>query len=230
MSAKLKVDFHIHTAEDPYEKINYNAFQLIDKAQELGFEALAITNHEIVTYNQDLAEYAYRHGLILIPGIEANFSNKHVLIINPGFKKAPSDKSLEYLREIKSPSSLIIAPHPFFPGSHSLNSALFDYLPFFDGVEFSHFYNHLINYNKKAILLAHQAKMPLVGSSDCHFLSQLGKTYSLVEADNKDMASIIKAVKEGKIEVHSQPLSLIFMAKIAFNFLYGRKLKCALRF
>ena len=229
MPIKLKVDFHTHTADDPYEKIDHNAFQLIDKAQELGFEALAITNHEIVVYNQDLADYANRQGIILIPGTEAKFSNKHVLIINPGFKKAPPDQSLEYLREIKNPSSLIIAPHPFFPGSSSLKSDLFQLLPLFDGVEFSHFYNHLINCNKKGAELAHLANLPLIGSSDCHFLSQLGKTYSLVEADNKDMISIIKAVKEGKIEIHSQPLSLFSMAKIAFGFFYKRKFKSKLR-
>ena len=229
MSVKLKVDFHIHTAEDPYEKIDYNAFQLIDRAQQLGFEALAITNHDIVTHSQELTDYAHRQGIILIPGTEAKFSNKHVLIINPGFKKTPPGKSLEYLKEIKSPSSLIIAPHPFFPSSNSLKSELFDHLPLFEGVEFSHFYNHLINCNKKGAELAHRANLPLVGSSDCHFLCQLGKTYSVVDADNKDMASIIKAVKEGKIEVHSQPLSLVFMAKVAFGFFYKRKLKSKLR-
>ena len=228
MSAKLKVDFHIHTAEDPHEKINYNAFQLIDRAQQLGFDALAITNHEIVTYSQDLASYAQEKGIILIPGTEAKLSHKHVLIINPDFKRAPLNQSLPYLRKIKSPSSLIIAPHPFFPGSYSLKSSLFPHLSLFDGIEFSHFYNHLINCNRKGVELAHQAKMPLVGSSDCHFLNQLGKTYSLVEAD-KDILSIVNAVKEGKIEVCSQPLSLIFMAKIAFNFFYGRKLKSVVR-
>lgn len=228
MSEKLKVDFHTHTAEDPYEKINYNAFQLIDKASKQAFDALAITNHNVITYNKELAEYAKEKGILLIPGTEAQFSQKHVLIINPNFRKVTLDKPLKDLRKIKNPTSLIIAPHPFFPGSRSLKSDLLSYISLFDAIEFSHFYNHLINCNKKALLIASQSKMPLIGSSDCHSLAQFGTTYSLVDS-KKDVLSIIEAVKRRKIEIRSRPLSIVFMARIAIKFFWGRKFKASFR-
>ncbi len=221
MVQKLKVDFHTHTDEDPYENIEYDAVQLIDRASELGFDGLAITNHDTVTYNTDLAEYARSKEILLIPGTEAHFSKKHVLILNPSFRNVPLGKSLEDLKKIKSPTSLVAAPHPFFPSAKSLKSDLASHFLLFDAIEYSHFYNHLINCNKKGLQLALRAKIPLIGSSDCHFLWQLGTTYSLVEAE-KDPLSLIEAVKKGKIEVVTAPLSLLSMLKIALHLLARR--------
>lgn len=227
MSQKLKVDLHTHSSEDPYEGIDYNAFQLIDRAKEEEFDVLAITNHEIITYNKELAEYAKEKAILLIPGTEAKFSNKHVLILNPDFKEVPSGQNLEDLGRIKSDRSLIVAPHPFFPSSISLKADLFSHLSFFDAIEFSHFYNHLINCNKKGIDLARNSNLPLIGSSDCHSLWQLGKTFSLVEAE-KEPCSIFEAIKAGEIEICTTPLSLLSMLKIAANICWRRRLKMSL--
>ena len=76
MAQKLKVDFHTHTAEDPFENINYNAFELIDRASQKGFDALAITNHNTVTYSKELARYAETKGVLLIPGIASMNGSK----------------------------------------------------------------------------------------------------------------------------------------------------------
>ena len=100
MVKKLKVDFHTHTDDDPWEKIDYNALQLIDRAGEQGFDALAITNHDVITYSKELAAYAADKGILLIPGVEAKFSNKHVLILNPVFNEVPLGKPLQYLEKI----------------------------------------------------------------------------------------------------------------------------------
>ncbi len=222
MSSKLKVDLHTHTAEDPYEKISYSAFQLIDRASHAGFDALAITNHNVVTYNKELIRYAENKGILLIPGIEATFSKGHVLIINPDFKKSPFNRPLKDLAKIKNEENLIIAPHPFFPTSKSLKSDLLSHLVYFDAIEFSFFYNHFVNRNKKAVLVANQHNIPLVGTSDCHNIWQLGTSYTLVEA-KKELFSIIEAIKKGKTEICTAPLSLVAMFRIAMKvFLFRR--------
>jgi len=217
MLQKLKVDFHTHTADDPYENIHHTAFQLIDRASQEGFDALAITNHNTVTYNKELIRHAEKNGIVLIPGMEATFSRKHVLIINPGFKKSSLNRPLDDLVKIKNDKNLIIAPHPFFPTSKSLKSKLSSYIEYFDAIEFSFFYNHFVNCNKKAVSAANHYKMPLVGTSDCHNLWQFGTSYTLVEA-KKELFSIIEAVKQGKIETHADPLSLFTMCRVAMNF------------
>jgi len=225
---KLKVDFHTHTSDDPQDYIDFSAERLIDRAAERGLDALAVTNHDAVTFSRDLEDYAAARGIILIPGVELTLSNKHVVIVNPEFKKAEDFQSLDDLAAIRNDGNLIIAPHPFYPGSRCLRSKLEAYLDSFDAVEFSFFYNPLINPNKKAVEIAARHGKPLVGSSDCHNIWQVGYTYSLVEAE-KSIPSIIAAVKKGQVEIATTPLSMWSMCRVGINWVLGDKLRVHLR-
>jgi hypothetical protein len=228
MLQKLKVDFHTHTADDPQDYISFSSTELIDRAQRLGFDALAITNHDVVTYSPALERFAGERGILLIPGAELTLSRKHVIVINPELKGYQKIKTLEDLAKIKNDRNLIIAPHPFYPGFKCLKSDLEAHLPSFDAVEFSFFYSRYINRNKKAVDLAREHHRPLVGSSDCHSIWQIGSTYTLVEAE-KNISSIITAVKEGRVEIETAPLSLPAMVRVGINFVLGDQLKIHLR-
>ncbi|OGD19942.1 MAG: hypothetical protein A2W03_15800 [Candidatus Aminicenantes bacterium RBG_16_63_16] len=223
MPQKLKVDFHTHTADDPKDYISFSSEELIERAGELGYDALAITNHDIVTGRPGLEKYAEARGILLIPGIELTLSNKHVIVINPPSRPLSGISALEDLARVRGESSLVIAPHPFYPGLKCLWSKLVDHISLFDAIEFSFFYSRLINRNKPAVAVAKAARKPLVGSSDCHNIWQVGLTYSLVEAE-KNIPSIIAAVKAGKVEVATIPLSMPQMLRIAVNFALGDRL------
>jgi predicted metal-dependent phosphoesterase TrpH len=177
---------------------------LIRRAQEKGFEVLAITNHESVTYSDELQDYAQERGILLLPGMEATIEGRHVLIINP--KESPGAiRTFADVKRCRDDGSLIIAPHPYFPASRSLQSLLDQYIEAFDAIEFSHFYNRKINFNPQASEKAKQYGLPLVGTSDAHMLWQLGTTYSLIRAE-KDAEAVISAVKRGSISVVTRPL------------------------
>lgn len=224
----LKVDFHTHTADDPEDYIDFSSEELIDRAGELGYDAVAITNHNIVTNRPGLARYAEERGILLIPGVELTLSGKHVVIVNPPFEHNPGLRSLEELPGVRSSDSLVIAPHPFYPGLKCLWSKLTENISLFDAVEFSFFYSRLIDPNRRAVDAARASGKPLIGSSDCHNIWQVGLTYSLVDAE-KDIPSIIAAVKAGKVEVGTTPLSLPQMFRIAVNFALGDRLGIHLR-
>jgi predicted metal-dependent phosphoesterase TrpH len=220
---KLKVDFHTHTSDDPQDYIDFSSEQLIDRAAREGFDAVAITNHDAVTFSRKLEDYAAERGILLIPGIELTLSNKHVLLINPDLETDLGIRSLGQLAGIKNDPNLIIAPHPYYPGFKCLKTKLEEYISSFDAVEFSFFYNHLINPNERAVKVAQAHGKPLVGSSDCHNIWQVGYTYSLVEAEN-NIPSIIAAVKAGKVELVTAPLSMPTMMRVAANWILGDRL------
>jgi predicted metal-dependent phosphoesterase TrpH len=228
MSPRLKVDFHTHTRDDPKDYIDFSAKQLIDRAAGRGLDALAITNHNVITFSRELEGYAAGRGILLIPGIELTLSNKHVVVINPNFRKAENLRSLDDLAAVRNEASLIIAPHPYYPGSRCLRSKLLAHIDLFDAVEFSFFYGRFINPNKKAVRIAGERGKPLVGSSDCHNIWQVGLTYSLVQAE-KTGASLVRAVKEGRVEVATAPLSMWAMGRVGVNWMLGDKLRIHLR-
>lgn len=214
---KLKADLHLHTKEDPQDSVKYSARELIDQASLKGFDVLAITNHDQVTYDNYLADYAREREILLIPGVEATINKKHVLLLNVDhfFHRI---KTFDDLKSFKDRTGLIIAPHPFFPSFTSLNSKLKEHLDIFDAIEYSHCYLEKMNFNKKAENLAKEFSLPLIGTSDAHSLWQIGTTYSLIEAE-KNLESVIAAIKAGKVEIVTEPLSLLRACSIVWMLL-----------
>ncbi len=115
----LKADLHIHTAEDPLDRVRYTAKELISKAADEGFDVISITNHQIMTFSPELFSYAQERKILLIPGVEVTIKRRHVLLLNPPPVKLCSDFS--HLSKVRRPETLIVAPHPYFPGTYSLN-------------------------------------------------------------------------------------------------------------
>ncbi|MCX7974364.1 MAG: hypothetical protein N3B16_07665 [Candidatus Aminicenantes bacterium] len=219
----LKVDLHIHTKEDPKDNITYDAYQLIVKAASLGFQAIAITNHNQITISPELKDFAENHQVHLLPGAEISCEGRHVIIINPPFNLAGQKFTWSDLKELKQNDSLIIAPHPYFPGFRSLFERLDYYHYLFDAIEFSAFYNRFFNPNKKAIEASLKYGKPLIACSDTHNLWQLGTSFTLVEAELSTQ-SIIQAIKKNRLKLACQPLPLVTMARIMINFLLADKL------
>jgi hypothetical protein len=202
----LKVDFHLHSSEDPIDRIPYDAFDLVDRAAELGFDALAITLHDGQLENARLQDRARERGLTLIRGVERTIRGRHVLMLNFPANEAMAAASLDDVARAKARGGgLVIAPHPYFPGRSCLRSALAARPDLFDAVEWSYFWTRAIDFNSRAARWAEAHGKPLVGSSDLHDLRQLGRTYSLVDAQN-DPAAICEAVRAGRVAVRTEPV------------------------
>lgn len=206
-SRELKADLHLHTGEDPEDNIEYTAEQLINEASRHKFDVLAITNHNRVTYNYYLKKYALDKKILLIPGIELKVEKKHVILLNVNDRIERKIKRLEELRYYKNESSLVVAPHPYFPTFASLGAKLDRHIHIFDAIEYTNFYFKRINFNKKAERKAKEYNLPLLGVSDAHLLYQFGLTYSLIEAE-KTPEAVIQAIRKNKVKVVTRPLEL----------------------
>lgn len=206
---KLKADFHIHTKGDPSDKlIRHSVFDIIDRAKENNFDVLAITHHRRVYFSEEAREYAESKGILLIPAVELEIHSMHVIMLNPPSHDVSGIKDFSDIIKFKNASNaLIIAPHPFFPGANCLNSNFFKNRELFDAVEINGVYTSWLNYNKSLKSTLKDDEIPIVGSSDTHFLSQFGLTYSLVEAE-KNIDSILEAIRKNKVEVISRPLTV----------------------
>jgi predicted metal-dependent phosphoesterase TrpH len=212
----LKADLHLHTAEDPLDDVRYTGKELISRAADEGFDVISITNHHLMTFNQDLLSHAQERGILLIPGVELTIQRRHVLVLNPPPHKKCSD--FPSLSKLRRPETLIIAPHPYFPGRYSLNGYLWEHIELFDALEYCHFYSQMINFNLRAVELSHSCGLPLVGNSDAHFFSQLGSTYSLIYAE-KNLESVFAAIRNNKVKIVTRPLKHLEMGSIANRFL-----------
>ena len=209
----LKVDLHLHSSEDPVDVITHDAHQLIDKAAELGFDALALTLHDYDLDDPALRAYAHDRGIVLIPGVERTVEGRHVVLLNFA-GRTDHVRSFADLAELKRQSNgLVIAPHPYFPDTTCLRWRLDRHADLFDAVEWSYFWTSGLNFNAKAASFAAKHGKPLVASSDLHDLRQLGRTYSLVFAEREPDA-ICAAIREGRLSIQTSSVPKLELAKV----------------
>ena len=204
---RLKTDLHLHTGDDPLDYVAHSSEEMIDHAAQMGFDVMAITNHDFMSHSEELADYAASRGIVLVPGVEATIESRHVLLYNFNYWDAPPH-TFEDLYRLRrdNPQLLAVAPHPFFPSQFCLQGKLLEHLELFDGIEYSHFYTKNMNFNKKAVDLARRSGRLLVGTSDSHFLWQMGATHSYIEAREKSLPAVLDALRQGRVEVRTDPL------------------------
>jgi predicted metal-dependent phosphoesterase TrpH len=201
----LKVDLHAHTSEDPVDRIPYDARTLIARAATLGYSALAITLHDRQLPVTELTGFARERGIVLIPGIERTIRGKHVLLLNfPQGTEQVSDFD-ELARLSRRSNGLVVAPHPFYPHPTALGRFMETHARLFDAVEVNAFYTRRLDFNRPAVRWAREHGKPLVGNGDVHRLSQLGRTFSLIDAE-PEADAICEAIRAGRVSVHTEPL------------------------
>ncbi len=216
----LKVELHVHTADDPADIIPYSTSALIDRAAALGYDAVAITLHD---RQLDLAPWrdeAAERGIVLIPGVERTIQGRHVLLLN--FPPAAEGvESFDALRALKRRfGGLVIAPHPFYPGGTCLGSEMDRHADLFDAVEWTWFYTaRTRRFNDRAAQWARAHGKPLVANADVHRLRQLGTTYSLVDAA-RDVESICESIRAGRVTPVTRPVGAMEAASF-FSSLVG---------
>lgn len=203
----LKVELHTHTADDPVDRIPHSTADLINRAADLGYDALAITLHDQQLDLSPWMRLAASRGLLLIPGIEQTIEGKHVLLINFS-RRAEQVATFADLADLKREErGLVIAPHAFFPASVCLGRQLMDrYAGLFDVVEYNAMFAPGVNFNRPAERWARLHGCPMVGNGDVHRLQQLGSTYSMVDSAPEPDA-ICDAIRAGRLLVKARPLS-----------------------
>jgi predicted metal-dependent phosphoesterase TrpH len=204
----IKVELHSHSADDPKDYIPHSTCQLIDRAAQLGYNALAITLHDRQLDERRYSDYARQRGVTLIPGIERTIEGKHVLLLN--FSRASEAvETFDDLARLRAgEGGLVIAPHAYFPSGTCLGGLVESHADLFDAIEYNAMFTASLNFNDRAVAWAKRHGKPLVGNGDVHRLRQLGSTYSLIDAA-PEADAICDAIRRHRVRVEATPLPLL---------------------
>jgi predicted metal-dependent phosphoesterase TrpH len=210
----LKAELHSHCNLDPidYQICGYSPEQLISRAADLGYDVLAFTCHNTDIFTEALFDYAKDFGITLIPGMEVTVEQtRHILVYN--FNTEPDSlNTLDKIRRHSRPDTLVIAPHPFFPGKACLRALLKQNLDIFDALEYSGFHIDGLNFNRRVVRLAEETGKTVVGCGDIHQFYQLDRTFTWIYAE-PELHSILNAIKQGLVRMQTAPLSWLEAAK-----------------
>ncbi|SFR55519.1 PHP-associated domain-containing protein [Halogeometricum limi] len=151
-----------------------------------GLDGIAVTNHDY-TYSAD-------RRFPTIPGVEVTTTRGHLLIVgpNPPSRTEPGELTPHEAVEIAHENDCAaIVAHPF------RNSDLRHVDAAFDAVELNGKNTEHVEQTRE---LAAEMDVPLTGGSDAHYPIEVGRAYTLVDADELTPKAVADAIRDGRIE------------------------------
>ena len=207
----IKVDLHIHTLDDPKDRLDYTAHQLLERARALGFGALAITLHDKVFDRSEVFADAKSMGILLIPAAEMRLEGADVVLLNvaPGdLEHLRTFADLRRLRQRRGDSIFCFVPHPFFVLGASIGKRLLREIDCFDAIEICHFHKGWFDLNRRAREIAGAYAKPLIATSDAHRLEAFGRHFTSIPRPRAlTCEALLAALREGPLRLTSPAAS-----------------------
>ena len=207
----IKVDLHIHTLDDPKDRLDYTAHELLERARDLGFGALAITLHDKVFDRPDVFEDAAKMGILLISAAEMRLEGADAVLLNVQPEEVRNLRTfadLRRLRAARGESLFCFAPHPFFYLGASIGPRLLAEIDCFDAIELCHFHKGWFDLNRRARKVAAAHGRPLLATSDAHRLQAFGAHYTSIPRPSElTPEAFLRALREGPRRLTSPPSS-----------------------
>jgi predicted metal-dependent phosphoesterase TrpH len=203
----IKVDLHIHTLDDPKDRLDYSAQELLERARQLGFGVLAITLHDKVFDRAEIFARAATMGILLIPAAEMRLEGADVVLLNVQPNEVEHLRTFADLRQLRGrrgKSIFCFAPHPFFVLGASIGERLLEEIDCFDAIEICHFHKGLFDLNRRARHIAAVHGKPLLATSDAHRLEAFGAHYtSIPRPPDLSVAAVLRTLREGPCRLTS---------------------------
>jgi len=210
----LKMDSHIHSEYSPDSQSKID--DILDVARSRNIDIIAISDHNTVDGTSEVMAKTRNTDILAIPSIEISSSLGHIL----GFgceENIPRDLSpQETIDRIHDLGGLAIVPHPYCFYRHGLLHKT-DYKDLkIDAIEIRNARFIVGHCNNKANKLSEKENLPALGASDAHYWKFVGDCYSMIDCE-KDIDSVLKAIKKNKIEAHGKGTSNILLSKYLFE-------------
>ncbi len=197
----LKLDLHIHTLDDPKDHLDYSAHQLLERARDLGFGALAITLHDKVFDRADVFAEAAGMGILLLQAAEVRLEGADVVLLNVRPNDIANLRTFDDLRALRArlgDSIFSFAPHPFFVLGASIGDRLLREIDCFDAIEICHFHKGWFDLNRRGRKVAAAHGKPLLATSDAHNLQAFGAHYTCIRRPAElTPQAIVQALRRG---------------------------------
>jgi len=194
----LKVDLHIHTNHSRDSRASPES--MVNRALELGFDAIAVTDHGTVSGSLEAERLAGGTGLLVIPGQEILTSEGELIALDLRKTMASGRPAPETARQARQAGGFVITPHPFDLMRKGLGNAITPCLKHIDAIEVFNARTIFRRFNERALSFAREHGLPGVVGSDSHFPEEMGGVYMLVSAPRETRA-ILDAIGSGRAEL-----------------------------
>ena len=212
------VDLHTHTRffhgrrslGDRFDPLGVRMLAWV--AERRGLEGVATTNHDYFTPFESTANVA------TLPGIEITTSRGHVLVVGPDPPEETEPGALtpgEAVDLAHERDCAAIVAHPF------RNSTVreLEEIPF-DAIEVNGKHPRSRPLVEE---LAESRGLPLVGGSDAHYPFEVGRAYTVVDAERLTPAALVDAIRDGRVDARVSQTRFDQLLRRGYRAIHRRK-------
>ncbi|MFD1565745.1 PHP domain-containing protein [Haloarchaeobius amylolyticus] len=212
------VDLHAHTRffhgrrslGDRFDPLG--ARLLTAMADRRGLAGVATTNHDYYTPLEPSGD------VVALPGIEITTDRGHVLVVGPDPPAATKPGALspaETVALAHDRNCAAIVAHPF---RNSTVRELAD-VPF-DAIEVNGKHPRSRPLVEQ---LADARDLPLVGGSDAHYPFEVGRAYTVVDADRLTPTAVVDAIRDGRVSARVSRSGFDRLLRRGYRAIHRRK-------
>jgi len=187
----MRLDLHNHTRYSPDSRVSPT--DLVARARQLRLDGIAITDHNSVAGIREAEAVA--GDLIILPGIEISTRSGHVIAYGVR-EPIPRDLSVgETVERITALGGVAVAAHPYRfwsgVGEAALSEARFAAYETCNA-------RTLRRGNERAHARAAARSVGQTGGSDSHFLDEVGRAVTVLEAGRLRAEDVVQWIGAGK--------------------------------
>jgi len=174
-------------------------YTLISRAEEIGLDGIAITEHDHIWSANEIDRLKQETGtdLLLLRGQEVSSDYGHVLIF--GYHEPLDQYNLhEIVKKVHTSGGIVIPSHPFRYGNTDKSfEELKEELSLFDAIEALNG-NQDDFQNQFGLRVMEQLKIPGIGGSDAHSPRMIGRYVTEFYNSIRDESDLIREIKAGR--------------------------------
>lgn len=184
----MRFDIHVHSC---FSDGVPTPRQIVEHCRRIGLNGVAITDHDAIEGSLEAMKYA-SSDFTVIPGVEVSAKEGHILAL--GVKKQVESRlsAEETVRRIHELGGIAIAAHPYDRFRSGVGDLIMKID--FDAVEVVN--GHTFGNTKNPREMALKARLPMVGGTDAHSLSEIGNVSIMTKKTNP-----LEAIKKGEVGI-----------------------------
>ena len=209
----MLIDLHTHTRPISWDS-SVTPDELIERSKAAGIDGVCLTEHDYFWDPEDLRALARRHDFLVLPAIEINTEDGHILVYGIDRYVYGMHRSQELAAHVERAGGVMVAAHPYrrympwyYLEEDDMNAALQRALrnPAFKrcvALETAHG-RASPEQNDFSRRLCELLGMPGTGGSDAHQQSHVGRCATRFERRISDLAGLVQELKAGRFQAVS---------------------------
>lgn len=204
----MLIDLHTHTHPGSWDSF-LTPDELIDRSKQAGIDGIVLSEHDWAWDPEEVKRLAQRHDFLVLPGMEINTEDGHILVYGMHRYVYGMHRSHELAGHVQADGGVMIAAHPYrrqHPWDWQSEKEWADALDraqrngayrFISGMEIGNGRGKLEE-NSFSVKVADVMGFHGTAATDAHAVADVGKAVTYFERDIRTEADLIEEIRAGR--------------------------------